>query len=42
MQRRTQISKREIIRSLMLSPCYLSLSLRQRARLVRRLSRKNS
>lgn len=32
------MTKREIIRSLILSPCYLRIKLRDRAELIRRLS----
>lgn len=31
------MTKREIIRALILSPCYLNLKLRERARLIKRL-----
>ncbi len=31
------MTKKEIIKALVLSPCYLKLSLRERARLIRRL-----
>jgi len=32
------MTKREIVRSLILSPCYLRIKLRERAALVRRLA----
>ncbi|MDT8274176.1 MAG: hypothetical protein RRA35_13380 [Desulfomonilia bacterium] len=35
---KTGMTKREIIRVLILSPCYLTMKLKERARLVRRLS----
>jgi len=31
------MTKREIIRVLIMSPCYLNMKLRERARLIRRL-----
>jgi|MudIll2142460700_1097286.scaffolds.fasta_scaffold393255_1 hypothetical protein len=34
------MTKREIIRSLILSPCYLKIKLKERANLVRKLSYK--
>jgi hypothetical protein len=34
-----EMTKREIIRVLILSPCYLTLKLKERARLIQRLVR---
>jgi hypothetical protein len=38
MRRRSGMTKREIIKSLILSPCYLKIKLKDRAKLVRKLS----
>jgi hypothetical protein len=37
MKKKSGMTKREIIRALIMSPCYLSLTLRERARLIQRL-----
>jgi hypothetical protein len=37
MKKKSGMSKREIIRALIMSPCYLTLTLRERARLIQRL-----
>lgn len=39
MGKKSGMTKKEIIRTLILSPCYLSLKLKERAGLVRRLIR---
>lgn len=36
------MTKKEIVRSLILSPCYLRIKLKDRAELVRKLSRRKS
>lgn len=40
MKKRSGMTKKEIIRTLILSPCYLNLKLKERARLIQRLIRK--
>ncbi len=37
MKKKSRMTKREIIRALIMSPCYLTLTLRERARLIQRL-----
>jgi len=37
MKKQSGMTKREIIRALIMSPCYLNLTLRERARLIQRL-----
>jgi len=40
MKRSSGMTKKEIVRSLILSPCYLKIKLKDRAKLVRKLSYK--
>jgi hypothetical protein len=38
MERSSGMTKKEIVRSLILSPCYLKIKLKERAKLVQKLS----